>query len=377
MLMKTLAQWTLTVSLLKLSAGIIFGFSLEPTGLAKPLADLRDYNGTYYGSPDTGTIGYTGGTLYRDNQDNGAVSGCRGEGCGQHSGVDIPVPSGTNVYNSIEGVVVMSECNGSWGGLIVVRATNPWNYSEQIYLTYAHLKSRRYSNGQLVLPGDYVSTGAKIGISGGSSRDSCAGRSTGPHLHFQIDLDDGNAYPWYPHVSALNVRDDKYAVTAKTYNPIVFLTGGYRWTFARRNDRELWNLFNFQSWGVSGSALWTDSGPDPYISRGGLSNCGFGAPCSSNITAEAKEYSSVFLDTYNQCTSGIGKVYFTTNEDSYWSESKSVRYYPWYGEFADHIYMQSNPNWRGIVTGLRIDPAENCNRYIWDPTYYGEITIER
>src|ERR1043165_2967509 len=48
--------------------------SLDPTGMAKPIADLRDYNGTYYGASGTGTKGYEGGTLYRDNEDNGVTS---------------------------------------------------------------------------------------------------------------------------------------------------------------------------------------------------------------------------------------------------------------------------------------------------------------
>src|SRR6185436_16631221 len=83
--------------------------SLDPTGMAKPIANLRDYNGTYFGASGTGTIGYT--TLYRDNEDGGAVSGCNGEGCGRHPAVDIPVTSGTPVYASLGGTVVRSECN--------------------------------------------------------------------------------------------------------------------------------------------------------------------------------------------------------------------------------------------------------------------------
>lgn len=361
------------LSLLAIGAS---AFSLEPTGLAKPVADLRDYNGTYLGSPGTGTIGYEG-TLYRDNQDDGATAGCRGEGCGRHPGVDIPVRSGTSVYNAIGGVVVISECNESWGGLVVVRATNPFNYGEQIYISYAHLKNRRYGNGQVVLPGDYVTTGSKIGESGGGLRDPCRGRTTGSHLHFQIDKDDGNPYPWYPHSSQLNKSDHDYMVTTKTYNPIVFLTGGYRWSFAQNGNRELWDLFNMQSWGVSGSALWVDSGSDPYIRRGALTPCGYSKLCSSKVSAEAQEYHFVYLDMYNHCSTGIGKVYFVTNVDPHWNEAKSVQFYSWYGSMQTHVWMSGHDKWYGVITGLRVDPAENCSPYYFDPTYYGEIALER
>ena len=164
--------------------------SLEPTGMAKPIADLRDYNGTYYGASGTGTVGYTDGTLYRDNQDGGAASGCNGEGCGRHPGVDIPVPPGTPVFASLSGTVVRSECNAGWGGLIVIRSTNPWNANETLYFTYAHLRARYYGVNQ------FVGTGTQIGESGGRvGIDQCAGNSTGAHLHFQIDKNDGNTEP--------------------------------------------------------------------------------------------------------------------------------------------------------------------------------------
>src|ERR1043165_2691407 len=98
--------------------------SLDPTGMAKPIADLRDYNGTYYGASGTGTRGYENGTLYRDNEDNGVTSGCNGEGCGRHPGVDIPVPSGTTVYASLGGTVRISRCGtDGWGGLIVIQSS--------------------------------------------------------------------------------------------------------------------------------------------------------------------------------------------------------------------------------------------------------------
>ena len=346
--------------------------SLEPTGMAKPIADLRDYNGTYDGSIGTGSRGFAGGTLYRDNQDNGAVSGCIGEGCGRHPGVDIPVPSGTSVYAAYQGIVVESRCDSAWGGLIVIRSQNIFNPSEFIYFTYAHLSNRRSSVGQ------YVDTGMRIGSSGGNARtDACAGNSTGSHLHFQIDKDDGNSEPYYPSAGQLNSRDDNYLVTNKTYNPIVFVTGGYRWTFGQSGNRELWDLFNLQSWGVGNGAMWMDGGgTDPYIKRGGLTNCGKSKPCSGSLSIDASMFKQVYLDLYNQCSDGLGKIYFITSKDPNWDENKTVLYVSRYYSMQVHAWMGSNPKWTGVITGLRIDPSEQCGGG-FDPNYYGEITIER
>ncbi len=356
-------------------AKIAYAFSLEHTGLAKPISGLRDYNGTYEGAIGTGAIGYSGGTLYRDNQNNGATAGCVGEGCGRHPGVDIPVTTGTRVYSVMWGQVVISRCDPSWGGLIVLKSQNPWTY-ENIYIVYAHLSDRVYSNGSPVYAGHYVSTGVQIGKSGGGAGSPCRGNSTGPHLHFQIDRDDGNPEPYYPASSQLNSRDDNFQVSSQTFNPIPFLTGGYRWGFAQNNNRELWDLFNLDSYGVSGGSLWVDGSWDPYIRRGGITNCGRSKPCSSSVNAEASIYRHVYLDLYNQCT-GVGKVYFTTNSSKSWSEDKTVPFLTSYGYQQTHVWMPSNPKWNGIITGIRIDPADQCYAGTWDPNYYSEITIER
>lgn len=364
--------------LLVLSLFVTANFAqLDPTGMAKPIADLRDYNGTYEGSIGTGTKSYLGGTLYRDNQNSGATSGCVGEGCGRHPGVDIPVPTGTSVFASLTGVVAVSRCDPAWGGLVVIQSANPWNSGETIYFTYAHLSKRIYSNGQSVNVGDFVSTGSKIGNSGGNPKqDKCAGSSTGSHLHFQIDKDDGNYEPYFPSQSQLNYRDDNFLVTARTYNPLVFVVGGYRWTFAQTGNRELWDLFNLHDWGVAGGALWMDGSTDPYIRRGGLSNCSRSKPCSSNIAAEANLYQDVFLDLFNNCTDGLGQIFFTTKSDPNWNEDKSVYYASRFGAQQVNVWMGYNPLWKGVVTGIRIDPADQCSSN-FDPTYYGEITIGR
>lgn len=382
---KRIAQVVLLMGLLGV---FVFGYqqarAQEPeaqdlsTGMVKPLSGLRDYNGTYEGAVGTGSISYSRGTLYRDNQNDGATAGCRGEGCGKHPGVDIPVPTGTTVYSVTWSQVVISRCDPSWGGLIVLKGRNPYT-TEIIYVVYGHLSQRAYSNGAPVEVGHYVSAGVQIGKTGGGSTSPCSGNSTGPHLHFQIDRDDGNPEPYYPAASQLNYRDDSFQVMARTYNPIAFITGGYKWEFnlsgTTSASRELWDLFNFQSWGVSNGALFVDAGNDPYIRRGGLTNCGLSKPCSSNIAAEANQYRQVYLDVYNGCNTGIGTVYFTTNNSPNWSEDKSWSYQAVAGSQRVYVWMAGNYYWNGIITGLRVDPAQNCNPNGYDPTFYKEITL--
>lgn len=342
---------------------------LDPTGMAKPVADLRDYNGTYYGSPGTGTIGYN--TLYRDNYNN---SPCAGEGCGSHPGVDIDVDSNTNVYNSREGwVEVAGGCSGAWGNHVVVRSTNPWNTSETIRFTYAHLREISTT----VTVGSFVTTGQYIGKSGGfvgsptKPADPCHGTSTGAHLHFQVDRDDGNSSPYFP-TSSVDTPDNGFTVTTKTYNPVVFVTGGYRWTFWQNNNRELWDVFNWASWGVSGGALWMDGVVDPYVRRG----CNT-YPCDAAVSAESSMYKRIHLNMYNHCVSNPLTIFFTTSNSATWDPAKSVTWnLAGTGPADFHVSMNGNGNWSGIITGIRVDPATGCGGGL-DPTYYGNITIER
>lgn len=333
--------------------------------MTKPLQGLRDYDGTYSGAPGTGTIGYTSGTLYRDNYDQGTVSGCNGEGCGKHPGVDIPIASGTNVYASLGGTVVISRCDAGWGGLVVVQSTSPYNSSETIYTTYAHLKARYYTGG-------WVNEGTIIGQSGGGSGDTCPGNSTGPHLHFQIDKNDGNYEPWYP--ANVNQADSSFEVTTKTYNPVVFVAGRYNWTFDQNNFSEYWTAVNAQSWGVSGGNLWIDGYLDPWVWRDGTVSCGMSRPCSAQITAEASIYKYLTIGMQNNCVSNPAKVYFKTSAEDYWDETKSVSF-DYIGPATHLVYMGGNSKWTGIIKNIRIDSAVNCGSWS-DPNYLSEIRIQ-
>lgn len=84
-----------------------------------------------------------------------------------HTGVDLPLATGTPVYAAFDGRVRCSMYNRGYGNVVVIR------HASGLETTYAHLKERN------VQTGDYVSAGDVIGL-GGST-----GRSTGPHLHFE------------------------------------------------------------------------------------------------------------------------------------------------------------------------------------------------
>lgn len=85
-----------------------------------------------------------------------------------HSGIDLANNTGTNIYSSASGIVLFSEVNGTYGNMILISHGNGYS------TVYAHLSK------QLVKTGDQVKKGDLIGKMGST------GRSTGPHLHFEI-----------------------------------------------------------------------------------------------------------------------------------------------------------------------------------------------
>lgn len=88
-----------------------------------------------------------------------------------HKGIDISVPTGTDVYSAIPGRVTAAAYDGSRGYNVAVTGT------DGIKTIYQHL------SGFAVKLGQMVNAGQKIGSSGDS------GVSTGPHLHFEIQKD--------------------------------------------------------------------------------------------------------------------------------------------------------------------------------------------
>jgi len=97
--------------------------------------------------------------------------GYKSQGIHGYNAVDIATPIGTSVKASAGGKIIVSKetgWNGGYGGYIVIE------HSNGVQTLYAHLSESKVSQGQ------WVEQGETIGYSGNS------GRSTGPHLHFEV-----------------------------------------------------------------------------------------------------------------------------------------------------------------------------------------------
>ena len=95
-----------------------------------------------------------------------------------HSGVDIGAVFGQPIIAPADGVVDFADFMGGYGRAIIL------DHGHGITTRYGHLKSF------LVFPGQHVHRGDTIGYVGDS------GRSTGPHLHYEVRIND---IPVNPH----------------------------------------------------------------------------------------------------------------------------------------------------------------------------------
>ena len=85
-----------------------------------------------------------------------------------HSGIDFAVTTGTPIRATGAGTVIHAGRNGGYGRMVEIR------HASGLTTRYAHLSRVLVSKGQKVTPG------AVIGKSGST------GRSTGPHLHYEV-----------------------------------------------------------------------------------------------------------------------------------------------------------------------------------------------
>jgi murein DD-endopeptidase MepM/ murein hydrolase activator NlpD len=133
---------------------------------------------------------------------------------GFHSGVDMRGRYGQKVIATADGVVTKSFINGSYGKYVEINHANGYTTK------FAHMKKI------LVKRGDKVKRGQSIGTVGSS------GRSTGPHLHYEVCLNKKPVNPSkfmrvdkltlpivIPHLRAKIKQKVKHQLVAKNQTP--------------------------------------------------------------------------------------------------------------------------------------------------------------
>jgi murein DD-endopeptidase MepM/ murein hydrolase activator NlpD len=94
-----------------------------------------------------------------------------------HAGQDFPAPVGTAIFAAAGGVVVNAEPNPDFGNMVEI------DHGKGLSTMYAHTSRMLVKNGDIVRKGQKI---AEVGTTG---------RSTGPHLHFEVHV---NGVPQNP-----------------------------------------------------------------------------------------------------------------------------------------------------------------------------------
>lgn len=110
-----------------------------------------------------------------------------------HKGVDFGASTGTPIYAAGDAVVEQASRYGAYGNYIRLRHT------KTMQTAYAHLS--RYASG--IRPGAKVRQGQVIGYVG------TTGRSTGPHLHYELLINGNQANPQSVKMPTMVILDGK------------------------------------------------------------------------------------------------------------------------------------------------------------------------
>ena len=87
-----------------------------------------------------------------------------------HWGIDYPAPKGTHIYAAGDGVVQVAQYRSGYGNYVKIR------HNSEYSTAYGHMNG--FAKG--IKPGTRVKQGQIIGYVGST------GRSTGPHLHYEV-----------------------------------------------------------------------------------------------------------------------------------------------------------------------------------------------
>lgn len=95
-----------------------------------------------------------------------------------HEGVDLVAPFRSNVRVTADGIVIFAGQKVGYGNCVIVK--HRFNYET----LYAHLSRIKVKKGQK------IKKGTPVGLLGNT------GRSTGPHVHYEVRINNMNVNPW-------------------------------------------------------------------------------------------------------------------------------------------------------------------------------------
>jgi len=95
-----------------------------------------------------------------------------------HTGVDVTADYGAPVHATADGVVVTADTHTGYGRVVIIE------HGFGLTTWYAHLSS------YAVVAGTHIKRGEVIGYAG------ISGRSTGPHVHYEVRMNNAPVNPW-------------------------------------------------------------------------------------------------------------------------------------------------------------------------------------
>jgi len=128
------------------------------------------------------TVYYTGGKLGMPIKDYKYVSSkfgprthpVTGQKFKQHNGIDFAAASGTDIFAAESGTVIVAQSMSGYGNTVII------DHGNGLWTLYGHIRK----GGIKVKAGEVVKKGQKIAEVGST------GVSTGPHLHFEVRLNE-------------------------------------------------------------------------------------------------------------------------------------------------------------------------------------------
>ena len=107
-----------------------------------------------------------------------------------HTGMDIAAAQGESIHAALPGVVEQTGYSESYGNFVILR------HSDNLRTRYCHCSELLCHEGEVLRRGDRIALVGSTGI------------STGPHLHFEVEVQGSKADPQYALAGEIQVLDD-------------------------------------------------------------------------------------------------------------------------------------------------------------------------